>query len=141
MWRVISLMDTQVFSTPPGEHECTTEINSPNKTGPQAIEIHAPFTLTFCTKCFFAVVRSAILSQCMVLRFLLYSLPFLDVLFYAVLFEALHAPAPRAVFENALTESGFLGLARDLDLLALPFTTHTGLMSLFHEHASNLTKR
>lgn len=61
---------------------------------------------------------------------------------YTVLFaEALHAPPPRVVFENALTESGFLGLARDLDLLALPFATHTGLVSLFRQYASNLPKR
>ena len=55
--------------------------------------------------------------------------------------EALTAPPPRVVFEHALTESGFLGLARDLDLLSLPFATHTGLVSLFRQNARNLTKR
>ncbi|CAM9281002.1 unnamed protein product, partial [Ectocarpus sp. 12 AP-2014] len=48
--------------------------------------------------------------------------------------------APRVVFENALTEEGFLGFARDLDLLGLPFATHTGLISLFRRYASKLTK-
>eukprot|EP00903_Cladosiphon_okamuranus_P019584 g18012.t1 len=54
--------------------------------------------------------------------------------------EAPHASSPRVVFENALTESGFLGLAKDLGLLTLPFATHTGLVSLFRQYASNLTK-
>ena len=37
-----------------------------------------------------------------------------------------------------MTESGFLGLARDLDLLELPLATHTGLVALFRRHASHM---
>lgn len=47
----------------------------------------------------------------------------------------------RVVFDNALTEEGFLGLARDLELLALPFATHTGFVSLFRRHASHMTQQ
>lgn len=48
--------------------------------------------------------------------------------------------APRVVFDNALTEEGFLGLARDLDLLALPFASHADLMSLFRRHCGRMTQ-
>lgn len=54
--------------------------------------------------------------------------------------EVLSTP-PRVVFDNALTEEGFLGLARDLELLALPFATHTGLISLFRRHAIHMTQQ
>lgn len=48
---------------------------------------------------------------------------------------------PRAVFEHALTEEGFLGLAKDTGLLALPFVAHTALIHLFRQHASHMPRR
>ncbi|CAN0389149.1 unnamed protein product, partial [Pylaiella littoralis] len=53
--------------------------------------------------------------------------------------EMRHAQ-PRTVFDNALTEEGFLGFTKDLDLLALPFATHTGFISLFRQYASDVPK-
>ncbi|CAM9172683.1 unnamed protein product [Ascophyllum nodosum] len=46
---------------------------------------------------------------------------------------------PRVVYDKALTEEGFIGFARDLDLLALPFVTHAGLASLFRKHACHMS--
>ncbi|CAM9176159.1 unnamed protein product [Hapterophycus canaliculatus] len=47
---------------------------------------------------------------------------------------------PRAVFEHALTEEGFLGFAKDMDLLALPFVAHTGLIYLFRQFSSHMPR-
>ncbi|CAM9144589.1 unnamed protein product [Scytosiphon promiscuus] len=53
--------------------------------------------------------------------------------------ETVNTP-PRAVFEHALTEEGFLGLAKDMGLLALPFVTHTSLIHLFRQYVSHMPR-